>query len=871
MDVRKLGLSDEDLKALGYKVPTRESGGIEGSTAPSVGPSSASGGGTRPRFGGWLWTLVALLVVGWVALPTQRMPRPVPANQPDSVFSSGRAMSQLVEIARAPRPVGSPEHRRVRSYLMDRLAALGMEVQLQSATAVVTDTTGAVAAALGNVLARRPGASSTGTMLLVAHYDGTPLSWGAGDNGIGLAAVLETVRALTARESLRNDLVILFSDGKELGSLGAEVFLESHPWASDVRAAVAVDAQGVSGPVFLVEGPTDGIHLAEAAGSLADPSVFSALQAMPGGAQADMELRTLAGGGIPGVGLVALGGRHAHERPQDRPINVSETTLQHAGAQLLALTGWLGQEELDEVAGPAGDAAGYVTLPALGLVAYPDAVRVPATIGLVVIFLILLALVRARGDGPMGVLAGVALGVLAVAVSAGLGSVLQSMLPALHPEVGHLETAVYEEGLLEVALLGAVLGVLMTGYALARRRYPRHELLVGAVVPPVLTVVGLTLTLPEALPLVQAPMLLTLLATLLALLLPGQLLRRGGRAVAVIMTWGVLLLAVPGVFLVTSTFTLLDAPWIAVWMALAALLMLPVAEWLMHPSPWAAPALSGLVTVVALTLAVPGVGGEERHPVPTSLALLVDDTMQLAPPGRPAAEPTPAREASTPIPEAAGQLRTRAPDSTVLAAQEDSVGRWMPGLWLTVPGTGETWVSSWVVDATARGMPAGPLLLPASDRWIVAGSGPETFLPAPSMEAFILDPEDSSAGSSGVAARRVRLVLRPGLDAEMAALRLVDPSSGSFTAADGVPVQGRAGVSIPTISLWGRPESGAWIVDVQVTDVDSPLVLDIIEHHLRPRVILGERFFQRADSVAADASTGSDRLIQRVRVRLPTS
>jgi len=49
------------------------------------------------------------------------------------------------------------------------------------------------------------------------------------------------------------------------------------------------------------------------------------------------------------------------------------------------------------------------------------------------------------------------------------------------------------------------------------------------------------------------------------------------------------------------------------------------------------------------------------------------------------------------------------------------------------------------------------------------------------------------------------------------------------------------------------------------------LTFEVLEHHMRPAEILGEDFYRRVDSVVADASTGSDRIIQRVRASLRIS
>ena len=87
------------------------------------------------------------------------------------------------------------------------------------------------AATVSNVWVRVPGRASTGTVLLAAHYDSVPTGPGACDDAASVAAILETLRALQARHGtplrLRNDLLLLFTDGEEAGLLGARAFVES--------------------------------------------------------------------------------------------------------------------------------------------------------------------------------------------------------------------------------------------------------------------------------------------------------------------------------------------------------------------------------------------------------------------------------------------------------------------------------------------------------------------------------------------------------------------------------------------------------------------------------------------------------------------
>jgi Zn-dependent M28 family amino/carboxypeptidase len=79
-----------------------------------------------------------------------------------------------------------------------------------------------------NVIVRVPGTSPTREVLITAHYDSFPGAPGAADDGVSVAAMLETMRALKAGPPLKNDLVFLFTDGEEHGWLGAKAFTERH-------------------------------------------------------------------------------------------------------------------------------------------------------------------------------------------------------------------------------------------------------------------------------------------------------------------------------------------------------------------------------------------------------------------------------------------------------------------------------------------------------------------------------------------------------------------------------------------------------------------------------------------------------------------
>ena len=79
-------------------------------------------------------TFGLLALVAWSSSPSRAVPDPVAIDAPASVFSSGRAMAHLARIAHTAHPTGSPEHTRVREYVMRQFRELGHDPVVQTAT-----------------------------------------------------------------------------------------------------------------------------------------------------------------------------------------------------------------------------------------------------------------------------------------------------------------------------------------------------------------------------------------------------------------------------------------------------------------------------------------------------------------------------------------------------------------------------------------------------------------------------------------------------------------------------------------------------------------------------------------------------------------
>ena len=91
-------------------------------------------------------------------------------------------------------------------------------------------------------------------MLLLSHYDSNPhSSLGASDAGSGVVTILEGIRVfLASGVKPKNDIIILISDAEELGLLGANAFVNHHPWAKEVGLVLNFEARGSGGPSYML-------------------------------------------------------------------------------------------------------------------------------------------------------------------------------------------------------------------------------------------------------------------------------------------------------------------------------------------------------------------------------------------------------------------------------------------------------------------------------------------------------------------------------------------------------------------------------------------------------------------------------------------
>ncbi|MBX7220404.1 MAG: M20/M25/M40 family metallo-hydrolase [Blastocatellia bacterium] len=345
--------------------------------------------------------LLFLAVLIWVALAHTAPPAAVPDTAPVTEFSSARAMKHLRTIAREPHPLGSAAHAQVREYLVEQLKALGCEVEVQTATGL--EPRRWVAGTVRNLVARIPGTATTKTLMLAAHYDSVPTAPGAGDDGAGVVAILETIRALKTGPPLRNDVLVLLTDGEEVGLLGAEAFVAEHRRAHEVGLVLNFEARGSCGPSLMFETSLEnGRLIADLARVAPFPAasslMFEAYRRLPNDTDVTIFKRT----GMAALNFAFSEGHTEYHMALDRPEVLDEGSLQHHGSYALALARHFGNADLTNLRAP--DRV-YFDVPGLGLIHYPQPVAIGLTLVTVLLFLSVCWMAMQRRRASLGGLA----------------------------------------------------------------------------------------------------------------------------------------------------------------------------------------------------------------------------------------------------------------------------------------------------------------------------------------------------------------------------------------------------------------------------------------------------------------------------------
>ncbi len=301
---------------------------------------------------------VALLVVAALALLQFTLPRAIPAGAPSTRFSAERAMTDLGSIAREPHGAGSDAQAGVRGYIVEQVDALGLHAEVEMSSQVA------------NILVRLPGSDPTLTVLVTGHYDSHPPAPGAGDNGVSVAAMLESMRVLHARPALRNDVLFLFTDGEELGYMGARAYIKAHPEArAETGVLLVFDARPGNAPLNLLETSAGDAWLLRQISGLPLPLWAGSWKNLQERQELDTDYDVFQPAGYTGIAIENEANGTRYHTALDTVDAISPRIVQAYGQTMLALTERFGG--IDLRTRTEGPDVVFFSLSMIGLVAYP--------------------------------------------------------------------------------------------------------------------------------------------------------------------------------------------------------------------------------------------------------------------------------------------------------------------------------------------------------------------------------------------------------------------------------------------------------------------------------------------------------------------
>jgi hypothetical protein len=400
-----------------------------------------------------------------------RPPQPMAANAPATTFAAGRALRDLNVIAKRPHSIGTPANTAVQAYIIRRCRELGLQAVVQDTSVFISKfgqsatSSRATIGRVQNILARLPGRRRGGKAVLVlAHYDSQPHTPGAGDDGAGVAAMLETIRALQVGPPLANDVIWLFTDGEEAGLLGAQAYAaDTARLHREVGVALNFEGRGNQGPslTFEVNAQNGWVirEYAQAAPSpIASSLFYEAYRHLPN----DTDFTPLRQAGVTGLNFAFIGGFSYYHSPADTPAHLDLGSLQHHGDYMLSLVRHFGSISLAQTKAPD-----YTFFNPIGtwLVCYPATWNLPLT-SLTSCALLLVAslAIRRRLLSLPGLLGGAVAWLFGLVLLLVVGWGVLKSVSALYPSYqAFYEGTFYNVMAYQVALL-ALGGAVFTAY-----------------------------------------------------------------------------------------------------------------------------------------------------------------------------------------------------------------------------------------------------------------------------------------------------------------------------------------------------------------------------------------------------------------------
>ena len=313
---------------------------------------------------------IAALLGLVVGLSVLILPSPAPTTADPTTFSAERAMASINRLADEPHSVLRREaHDRARDDVIGMFSDLGYTAEVHSDPmfdfskpedkelfeSFTTEQQATLKDATADTIVVDVPGKSERTMALMAHYDSATVeadengqqsitagtSHGAADDGYGVAAIVEALRAIKAEgRQPENSLKIVITDGEEIGLVGARNEMRYHRADyENVDLVLNLEARGMSGPALMFETSSNNSAVAGYFLShVKQPVTGSLLPSLYARIPNSTDMTAVIPEGFTVLNIAAIGEADHYHHATDAPRYVDHSTLQHYGDQVLGLT-----------------------------------------------------------------------------------------------------------------------------------------------------------------------------------------------------------------------------------------------------------------------------------------------------------------------------------------------------------------------------------------------------------------------------------------------------------------------------------------------------------------------------------------------------
>lgn len=330
--------------------------------------------------------ILILCIAAYASIKTQLPQNNFIDNPTDSEFSNYKALKHVQNLGSDPHAVGTKAHQKASEYIIYELEKLGLDVHTQEGNSFSDWGT---FAKVKNIAARIKGSNNSKALVIMSHYDSAGhSSKGASDAGSGVATILEGIRSFIAKETPhKNDIIIVFTDGEELGLNGAKLFVKEHPWTKDIGLILNFEARGSGGPSFTLVETNDGnanlmneFIKANPKYPVANSLAYSIYKKLPN----DTDLTVFRkNANIQGFNFAFIDDHYDYHSSLDTPERLDNNTLSHQASYLMPLLKHFGNADLSTLNSTENNV--YFNSP-LGMHSYPFSWILPLVIIALILF-----------------------------------------------------------------------------------------------------------------------------------------------------------------------------------------------------------------------------------------------------------------------------------------------------------------------------------------------------------------------------------------------------------------------------------------------------------------------------------------------------